>query len=491
MGTSTLPAFLAGVALPLAITAIVAHADEGPEQNSTASDNESQGENEADERASSSLIQSRLRFFRWQEDYSDLGPPGRRPGGLDRLKFIPFDASGTTYLTLGGNYRLRIEAVDNFLYGIPGVDDFTSVKNRFLIHADLHIAEHLRGFFQLGAYHETGFPGGSIPIEESGPDFHQAFIEGAFSAGRHATFKGRLGRQELPVGSSRLFGIRETINQRLAFDAAHAALSTEKLAVSLFFGRPVSGNKQAFGDSSSFDEVVWGLYGTALRALDEIRIDAFYIGRETPAVAYLQGTVGETRHTVGARIHGSLHGLAASWEAAYQFGETDTGQISAWGLATETSYEFADVATAPRLTLRANAASGDDDPTNPDVQTFHALYPNLAYFSQAATYAPTNAVDVHPRVELRPGSHWTAYAGITWIWRLSTDDAIYAAGYRPLLSVGDDRYTTALFEAGASFSPTPRIQIDLATVVATAGPLVRANAGQTVRFFALNTSLQF
>lgn len=54
----------------------------------------------------------------------------------------------------------------------------------------------------------------------------------------------------------------------------------------------------------------------------------------------------------------------------------------------------------PRLGLRADIASGDEDPSNPDLQTFNPLFPKGAYFSEAALIGPANFIDLNPCLDL-------------------------------------------------------------------------------------------
>src|ERR1700722_12382882 len=48
--------------------------------------------------------------FRWAEDCSGLS--GSVLDGIDRLRYISLDDAGSVWLTLGGEYRLKVEMLD-------------------------------------------------------------------------------------------------------------------------------------------------------------------------------------------------------------------------------------------------------------------------------------------------------------------------------------------------------------------------------------------
>nr|WP_245841984.1 hypothetical protein [Sphingomonas adhaesiva] len=77
---------------------------------------------------------------RWAEDWTKLRDPKKRDDPIDRLKFIPIAGDGDTYLTLSGEFRLRVNHVTN-----PDLRDRRAQRqdiNRIVGAADLHIGDH-------------------------------------------------------------------------------------------------------------------------------------------------------------------------------------------------------------------------------------------------------------------------------------------------------------------------------------------------------------
>jgi hypothetical protein len=108
-----------------------------------------------------------------------------------------------------------------------------------------------------------------------------------------------------------------------------------------------------------------------------------------------------------------------------------------------------DVAMTPRLFLGFDAASGDNDPANPDKQTFNQLFPlGHAYFGYIDVIGRQNILDLHPGVEIailenkKMAKKVGLRADYHVFWRQSTDDALYNAsgGVQRAASGSDDSF---------------------------------------------------
>lgn len=51
------------------------------------------------------------KLYRWQEDCRGLAERGTPPQGLDSLRYLPLTDTGSAWLTLGGEYRLKVESL--------------------------------------------------------------------------------------------------------------------------------------------------------------------------------------------------------------------------------------------------------------------------------------------------------------------------------------------------------------------------------------------
>ena len=442
-------------------------------------------------------LDEQIRFFRWLEDYSYLADESDL-NGLERIKYIPLGLSpkATPYLSFGGQYRFRVVAFDNPIFKLRGTDDFTSLNHRFLLHSDLQVSNRVRVFGQLGYYQEDGREPNERSVDESQLDVHQLFVDIGLSQSNAFSAQARLGRQEILLPSTRFLGVREFPNQRRAFDAVqlsgHADVLGDGARWQAFYAKPVVPQEDAFEDEASDAIDFFGAYLTLPGLVGPTDAEVFYLGYEEDDKLWYQGVADEERHTVGLRLLGEAGPWSGILGGAYQFGTFGEGDISAWGLESEIAYAFADTPWGPRLALNANYASGDKDGADVDLQTFNALFPNLSYFTDAAVYAPTNAVDIHPSIAVQPTDTLTLEAGATAIWRVSDGDGIYGAAYSPLIAPTEGgSYVGTFLDVGATWSPTGRWQLGASYVHGVSGDLTEDAGGRDFNFLSLTLGYTF
>ncbi len=241
-------------------------------------------------------------ILRYEEDYSYLRDPANSTDWLDPLKFIPLDADGRVYLTLGGDMRQRFEHYSGFGVGNGSVDGKADsyYLARYLLHADLHVGDALRFFFQVKSNTEDGRRGGPRPnIDRDDFDVHQAFFDVTLPLGGDTdktSLLVRLGRQELAYGDDRLIDIREGPNVRQSFDAARVSLQNPGFKVDALYARQVATNKGVWDDGYDLQQAqLWGVYSTLalpfLRRPDSAdvpRIDLYYLGYDRQRGAFDQ-----------------------------------------------------------------------------------------------------------------------------------------------------------------------------------------------------------
>lgn len=364
-------------------------------------------------------------FNRAEESYQYLREPACRNGFWDPVKYMPFEASGTWYLSLGGEARERYEYFSNPNWGAgpPGSGYFLQ---RYFFHGDLHMGEQLRLFAQLQSSFENDRNGGPRPTDKDELDLHQGFLDLKIDLGEDGVFTLRSGRQELFYGSQRIISVREGPNVRQSFDGFRTMFNTGDIKVDTFVTRPVETNRYVFDDGTENDRWLWGVYSVLpLPRIPKGNIDLYYVGYYNREAHFDQGTAPETRHSVGTRLWGSPKPFDYNFELIYQWGSFGSGEIQAWTVASDTGYTCDHLPLQPRFSLKADITSGDKDPNNPDLQTFNPLFPKGAYFSEDGLIGPLNHMDLNPSADLHVKDGIILSVNWDFFWRESIDDGVY------------------------------------------------------------------
>jgi hypothetical protein len=451
---------------------------------------------------------SPFKLFRYDEDYSALADPALRTSPLDNLKYIALNDDGTATLSLGGESRSRYEYSSAPFFGLraPGHDDY--FLQRFLLHADLHLGPrdglHARAFVQLlsglVAGEEMPKPGN----QDNALDLQQAFGELIWGDNRApAVARGssslaiRAGRQEMGLGSYRLVTSREPTNARLAFDGVRATAHIAGMTFDAFLLRPVDHQIGLFNDGQDDNTTFWGFYSSIpLQPERRLALDLYYMGLERDQARFQPGVGDELRHSLGARLWGRALGWDHDTEAVLQFGTfdqpTQSLDILAWTIASNTGYTFEHAPWSPRLGLKLNIASGDRDPTDSRLGTFNPLFPRNNYFSDANLLAPYNFFDVHPSVSVRPMQGLTLTAAWDSFFRFSTRDAVFApAGIVIPATASSGRYVGSTLSLVAEWAIDRHLTLTTSYAHFFRGQVVRDAGGKDVDFFAIWLTAKF
>ncbi|QIB52324.1 alginate export family protein [Pseudomonas sp. OIL-1] len=396
--------------------------------------------------ATSLAADSEMETFRWNEDYRNLGEKPQL-SAYESLKYQPFQASGHEgYVTFGGSLRSRINAYDNDRFGLLGGSDGTVWLQRLYGHADIHLGNRIRAFVELSAnYADSGGDLTPGPFDKDKTALAQAFLDWQIGNSRW-----RIGRQEMGLGSARLMGTRDGSNVRRSYDGLRWDSALGAAQWRAFYLQPVDVDEGMFDNTSRRDESVWGLNSTWV--LGRGSADIYYLGLDRKDAAYAQGVEKETRHSMGMRLYGIQNGWDWDVEALYQFGDFGDADIRGWTVAGLVGYRFANARWQPRIALSANVASGDSDPDDGKLQTFNPLFPNLAYFEEAAIFAPQNFYNIEPEISWRLTPQMSLALDWNFFWRLEKQDAVYVRGLTPLPN------TAAV--SGHFVAHTPSVSLD-------------------------------
>ena len=116
-----------------------------------------------------------FKLINHDEDWSYLADPAKRTTPWSKLKYIPVGES--SYLSLGGEFRLRLEDRGNERFGRGAQDEDGNAQTRTRLWADLHMGSRLRAFVDVQDARSIDLDSGEPPIEVSRWDLHQAFLE--------------------------------------------------------------------------------------------------------------------------------------------------------------------------------------------------------------------------------------------------------------------------------------------------------------------------
>jgi alginate export protein len=294
---------------------------------------------------------------------------------------------------------------------------------RYLLHADIHAGSRLRLWTELNSSFENGRVGGPRPvIDEDKLDLHQGFVELGIVQRPRVTARVRAGRQEIEVGSGRMYSLREGPNVPLSFDGVRAIAQKESWRFDTWVARPVTTTPGIFDDSSHRQFSVWGAYVTRT-GLGHASVDAYYLGWDRHNASFEKGVANELRHTVGARLW-RLGRWAYDFEGMYQFGSFGFGNIHAWRGAVQASRGFG-VWSSPRVGIHFDVASGDRNRSSPNLGTFNSFFQSGTYSGRAQLLGPSNSIRLEPTLTLAPRPNVSVSTGWGFYWRESEQDGLY------------------------------------------------------------------
>jgi Alginate export len=327
---------------------------------------------------------------------------------------------------VGAEARLRYEWIEANNWGEGPAADDGYLWYRALPYADLHAGPYLRIFGQLVAAFAEDKEPSVTPVDETGVDLLQGFLDLTLLVTSAVSVTLRGGRQMLLYGSERLIGTRYGPNVPRSFDGFKGLVTAGAWKVDAFYVRPVAVGLKSFDDDTSNRRSLWALYATrTLPVGDKAGVDAYYIGYQAKDAVFNQGAGDELRHTLGARLFGGVSVWDWNLEGFYQFGDFADGRISAWSVASYIGFTFTKVPLRPRVGLKANIISGDEDPDDRDLQTFNALFPKGKYFGELSLLGPYNLINLHPSIGVALGAGWSLSVASVFYWRESTGDGIY------------------------------------------------------------------
>ena len=360
----------------------------------------------------------------------------------DPLKYIPLGRDNW-FVTLSGEGRLRPEAfrIRETTDHQASIDQY--VLQRYLFGGDVRAGRRARVFAEL----QSGIIHGRLrsprPTDSNTLDVHQAFVEWRQPIRRTHRLSFKLGRQELAVGSTRLISASPGLNVKRSFDGVRVSYGTASWALEGATARLVRLGVGLFDDRADPDQVFWGVAAAGRSPrLGRGELGAYYLGIDRSQSLYVQAIAPERRHTAGIKWSAAAGPLRVNYDGLFQWGTFGGAPIRAWAFATETAYELGSGNWRPRLSARADLASGDRDAQDPRLEAFNPLFPANAYSGAVGLLGPTNLTDLTPALTVRPRRDLVLGVEAPSYWRTSTADGVYATDLRLLLrpGVGHGKY---------------------------------------------------
>ena len=372
----------------------------------------------------------KFQLLRWKEDWSKLldNPEAKQAHPWLAYKAVPLSDDKEWWVSFGANVFERYEAIDGFRFGSApnGVNQDSYWLTRVFAHADWHFGKHFRAMTEIKTCWSTDreLQGGDQPINVDSLDIHNFWLEGKTDVGGNTTATLRGGRQELAFGRERLISILDWPTTRRIFDGFSSTWNRGPFALTAFWVRPLRVDRFEFNESND-DQVFYGAYGIYNQKPWTVELYSLYTDRDNRTIQGFSGT--EKRQTNGLRIERPFaDAWKAEFEGTWQTGSLGQADIEAWMTGSELSYTFKNEPWKPTLLVGLEAASGDQSPTDDEINTFDTLYPlGHMWFGFVDAVGRRNVIGPNLGLRLQPTDDLKVRLDLHHFERLEDDDVLY------------------------------------------------------------------
>lgn len=369
---------------------------------------------------------------RWAEDWSYLKDDAKHDDPFDPLKFIALNQSGSAYLTLSSEVRVRSNTTSN-----PGLIPDSHSQQQWLLRAtfgaDLHLGEHFRLYTELAHGSMDGRNAGNrAATQENNAILQQVFFDVTGRAGS-ADLGARVGRQTFTDGPIQLMALRDNTDIFITFNGVRGWAIGEKTRVDVFSFNYTNDGTEGLGDdridrSRRLRGIVGGF---RLPTAKPVYLEPFFYQFRNDAQTWSPQTAKEHRNYYGLRLWGNFGSLRTDTYATVQRGSFGTRDIRAYMVGSSNTWALSNEGWKPRVGFHAELTSGGDASGDGAVRQNNPLYGNAIYFSWATFFGPTNLITFAPTFVFSPTSKVTVNLEWEALWRQSKNDAIYNNQARP------------------------------------------------------------
>lgn len=351
-----------------------------------------------------------------------------RAEGLFIQDYLPKQWSDKIKISAEARYRL--EAKDDFDFKETADDTDTFHLLRLRLNIDSNISDNLRGFLQLQdsrIFDSLSANRFSTSFRDEF-DIRQAYVD---IKGLIPGITLRAGREELSYGDQRLLGGFNWSNVAQTFDAVKLIYAQDKFNLEAFFSNKVPIDRANPNNWYDDDQSLHGIYA-AYKGIDKHTLDLYYLLRKTTEnVSFgASGADKLDERTIGLRLKGEkINNFDYTFEPMYQFGEFGSKDVNAYAIIALAGYTFNDLAWKPRVGLEWDFASGDDDASDGERNTFDNLWPtNHLHYGYMDLFSLQNLNAYRLTADIKPIPKLTLQTDY-WIFNLDeTSDAAYNAG---------------------------------------------------------------
>jgi hypothetical protein len=318
-------------------------------------------------------------------------------------------------VTVGGQVRLRGEYRDPIAYSSAALaaedDDLYTLRVR--VNLKFAVTESIDVFIQPQDARTFGQETG-VADNDKNLDLHQGWVEIRDIANVALTLKA--GRFEMKYGDGRMISPSDWALNGRAWDGVVLHYAGEGWWLDGFYTLI---KEQPNPAGAEDDQEFFGLYG-CYTGVEKHEIDLYVLGRRFP-------DLGRHETSIGARFKGASGAFDYSAEAVVQTGELGATDLSTRAFAVTAGYSI-DIDWKPRVGVEATWASGDEDPTDSETNTFEAPYP-FGHFYQgfADVFAWKNGLDLALYVRAQPSETFTLQFDVHGFRLEENTDAWYGA----------------------------------------------------------------
>lgn len=347
----------------------------------------------------------------------------------------PFLTDGLRRIRLGDDFLFSTGGQAHWRYMSENNSRLSGRDNNFNLfraraYGDLWYQDEVRLFVEFITASRFG---GNLPplaIDENSADLLNAFVDVKLADYEKHPIYARVGRQELLLGSQRFISPLDWANTRRTFEGVRVFRQGEKFDVDAFWTRPVVVDRDEF-DDRDHDSDFAGLY-TTYRPQKGHFTDLYYLYLGDDSPAPIPGDGGPSPfdiHTFGLRYAGDVDGkFLWDFEGDIQFGSRGGRDVCAGAVSIGGGYHFKDLPWNPTLWAVYDYASGDDNPTDDDFNTFNQLFPfGHYYLGWIDLVGRQNIHDVNAHLYLYPAKWITLWLQYHHFELASRTDALYNA----------------------------------------------------------------